>query len=146
MMREKRNWTEEDMKLQNQAIALTARLHGLFCPDCGSTEFSKSGKAKGNQRYKCKTCGRHFRSTSGNSIHHLHLKPKIQAYIDCMGQGLSLRKTAAKVGISLNTAFRWKHRFLEAVESDPEQHPNQIGISMAVFSHHREITDKIIKD
>lgn len=112
-----RVWTDSDISMNEESTTLTAQLHGLSCPTCKSNNYIKSGKEKGNQRYSCKKCGKHFRSTTGNTIHHLHLKPKIQEYINCMNEGLSLRKTAKKCDISLRTAFRWRHRFLSAMES-----------------------------
>ena len=33
-------------------------------------------------------------------------------------EGLSVRKTAARCGISVPTAFRWRHRFLKAAAAD----------------------------
>lgn len=115
--RTKRVWTEAEIKLNEQSTTLTAQLHGLSCPACGGRKYVKSGKEKGNQRYTCRSCGKSFRSTTGCTIHHLHLKPKIQDYIECMNQGYSLRKTAEKCDISLQTAFRWRHRFLKAMSN-----------------------------
>lgn len=117
--RKKRIWSESDIKLNEQSTTLTAEIHSLACPSCESRKYAKSGKHKGNQRYTCSRCGKQFRSTTGNTIHHLHLKPKIQEYIECMNKGLSLRKTATKCDISLQTAFRWRHRFLNAMNKQP---------------------------
>lgn len=127
-MKRKRIWSDLDIKLNTESTKLTEQLHGLSCPSCHSRKFSKSGKEKGNQRYKCSECGKHFRSTTGNTIHHLHLKPKVQEYINCMNQGLSLRKTAKICDISLRTAFRWRHRFLNAMHSQSKlsQHKRRI--------------------
>lgn len=120
--RKKRIWSEFDIKLNEQSTTLTAQLHGLACPSCQSRKYVKSGKEKGNQRYTCSSCNKSFRSTTGNTIHHLHLKPKVQQYIDCMNEGLSLRKTATKCDISLQTAFRWRHRFLKAMNNQTMSH------------------------
>lgn len=32
----------------------------MQCPDCGSANFSKSGRQKGKQNHICKDCGRQF--------------------------------------------------------------------------------------
>ena len=32
----------------------------INCKSCGSTNFVKNGKVRGNQRYKCKDCGHTF--------------------------------------------------------------------------------------
>jgi len=30
------------------------------CPNCGSQDLMKNGKADGNQNYKCRSCGKYF--------------------------------------------------------------------------------------
>lgn len=127
-LRTKRVWTEAEIRLNEQSTTLTAKLHGLSCPECESRKYAKRGKEKGNQRYKCGNCGKHFRSTTGCTIHHLHLKPKIQEYLECMNKGMSLRKTAAKCDISLQTAFRWRHRFIKGMYKQPTAnlHKNRV--------------------
>ena len=32
----------------------------IICKECGSADFSKNGKVRGKQRYKCKVCGYNF--------------------------------------------------------------------------------------
>lgn len=127
-LRTKRVWTEAEIKLSEESTTLTAQLHGLSCPACCSRKYAKNGKEKGNQCYICTRCGKHFRNTTGCTIHHLHLKPKIKQYIECMNRGLSLRKTAEKCDMSLQTAFRWRHRFLKGMYKQPisHQHENRV--------------------
>lgn len=103
------------LQIIETSTKLTEDIHGLACPNCSSRKYVKNGKVKGNQRYKCKCCKTSFRSTTGATIHKLHLKAKLKEYIECMTTGLSLRKTANKIGISLQTAFRWRHRFLSTM-------------------------------
>lgn len=116
-MRKKRNWSESDTKLAQQATSLTEEIHGIFCPSCKSNQYSKNGKVKGNQKYICKKCRKNFRSTTGYTIHHLHLKSKVKEYIETMQEGLPLRKVANKLGICLQTAFRWRHKFLSDTQN-----------------------------
>lgn len=122
-MTDKTKWSKEEISLTTHPTTLTEQLHGLSCPNCDSRQYSKNGKAKDNQRYICSECGKHFRSTTGNTIHHIHYKHKIRAYIDCMNQGLSLRKTAKEIGISLQTAFRWRHKFLSSMQKQSTPSP-----------------------
>lgn len=98
-----------------QITHLADQLHPAQCPSCKSTSFIKNGKENGNQRYKCKTCSKGFRSTTGTSIHHIHMKSKIHRYIQCLNEGLTLRKTAKRIGISLTTAFNWRHKLLKTL-------------------------------
>lgn len=87
------------------------------CPSCNSPYRIKFGQYKNNQRFQCKNCGKHYRQSSQSSIHRLHKKERIGQYIECMRQGLSLRKTATIVSISLSTAFRWRHKLLHCLQS-----------------------------
>lgn len=117
----KRACSKQDINLIERTTTLTEQIYGLACPNCESRKYSKNGKDKGNQRYICTQCGKRFRSTTGATIHHLHLKSKVQAYMECMNKGLSLRKTAKKCNISLQTAFRWRHRFLNTMQKQAPQ-------------------------
>ena len=38
-------------------------MSGLVCKHCGSGSFVKNGLAYGQQRYRCKGCGRSFTAT-----------------------------------------------------------------------------------
>ena len=40
-----------------------------------------------------------------------------EKYIDCMMNGLSIRKTAVACGIHRNTAFLWRHKILDALQN-----------------------------
>ena len=40
-----------------------------------------------------------------------------EQYIDCMMNGLSIRKTAVACGIHRNTAFLWRHKILDALQN-----------------------------
>jgi len=95
----------------------------LSCPHCNSSFFIRTGKVKSIQRYQCKDCGRSFRDTTATPVHHLHKKEKIAKYLEALHQGLSVRKSAKYAGISKNTAFSWRHKFLSSLRSQP--HPQQ---------------------
>jgi len=60
-------------------------------------------------------------STSGTALYHIHKKEKWQLYLQCMEEGLTLRESAQKVGISLQISFNWRHKVLSSLserESD----------------------------
>lgn len=91
--------------------------NGIFCPKCGCLEnIVKFGRYKDLQRYRCKDCGSTFTAKSGsifyNSTKNLATWKK---YVDCLLQGLSIRKSARVCGISLPTSFFWRHKILEAI-------------------------------
>ena len=82
------------------------------CLHCQSSEIIKHGSSRGNQRYRCKSCGKTFMPLTGTPLNMLHKKSMFLEYAACMADGLSIRKTAARLGISIDKSFRWRHRFL----------------------------------
>jgi transposase-like protein len=92
------------------------------CGHCGSENFSKWGKATGMKRYMCRACDRTFNALTGTPLAHLHSKEKWLAYASALADGVSLRKAAARVGVHLETSFRWRHRFLATSKAAKAQH------------------------
>lgn len=91
------------------------------CRKCGlQGGVSKYGKDhKGQQRYRCKHCGRLFYKTSGSVISHSHRDLSTwEQYIACLLQGLSLQKCARICGISTRSAFLWRHKILSTLQKD----------------------------
>ncbi len=82
------------------------------CPRCQSTSRYKHGIEFGSQRFRCKDCGKTFTATTGTPFHRLRDKTKLLENAACMTDGLSVRKTAARMDISVQKAFRWRHKFL----------------------------------
>jgi len=100
---------------------------GVLCPDCNSSHVIKNGLQSGVQNYRCKTCGRQFRVTTGTFMYGVHEKDKMLEYIKCMSAGMSLRECAINVHISLTTSFFWRHRILCAMQSF-EDNVNFFGV------------------
>jgi len=86
------------------------------CPHCRSKEFTKAGSHKGRKRYLCKSCGKSFNALTGTPLAGLHNTDKFMANARHMIAGDSVRKTAADLGLDKDTAFRWRHRFLESID------------------------------
>jgi transposase-like protein len=92
------------------------------CGHCGCEDFSKWGVATGMKRYMCKACNRTFNALTGTPLAHLHKREKWLDYARAIVDGLTLRKAAARVGVHLETSFRWRHRFLAtSKEAKPER-------------------------
>ncbi len=68
--------------------------------------------ATGLKRYMCKVRERTFNALTGTPLAHLQKREKWLEYARAIVDGLSLRKTAKRVGVHLETSFRWRHRFL----------------------------------
>ncbi|MCT4615347.1 MAG: IS1595 family transposase [Marinifilaceae bacterium] len=84
----------------------------LICPFCGSKDAIRWGKRNDLQRYKCKNCNKTFNSLTGTPLARLQRRGHWLKYAECLKEGLSLAESAIRTGIHINTAFRWRHRFL----------------------------------
>lgn len=82
------------------------------CPHCASPDYVRFGKSGGTQRYRCKACRKTFTALTGTPFARLRGKDQLLANAECMAEGLSVRKTAARLGMSVRKAFRWRHKFL----------------------------------
>jgi transposase-like protein len=105
------------LKASGSADDVIALLEAEFakaptCGHCGSERFSRWGVATGMKRYMCKACERTFNALTGTPLAHLHKREKWLDYARAIVDGLTLRKAAARVGVHLETSFRWRHRFL----------------------------------
>lgn len=96
---------------------------GLVCPLCGCIDHvSRNGHRRdGKQRYICKDCSKTFvanaNSITAGTLKELNVWKK---YVECMINGLSVRKTAEICGIHRNTAFIWRHKILDALQNVSE--------------------------
>lgn len=98
----------------DQAVEL---IDTRFCADptcghCGSKEVRGWSSQNGLKRYRCKDCAKTFNALTGTPLAQLHRRDAWLAYAQAVADGLSLRKAAKRCGIALDTAFRWRHRFL----------------------------------
>lgn len=86
------------------------------CPHCGGLRFVKDGHANGRQRFRCREsgCEKTFNALTGTPLAHLHMPEKHLENARLMADGFSVRKTAGRLGVSNTTAFKWRHRFLQA--------------------------------
>ena len=97
------------------------------CPHCGSEELQRWGIRNQRQRFRCKTCRKTLNSFSKTPLARLRHPELWPQYLDGMTNSLTLRPAAKQCGITLRTSFRWRHRFLQAIEHD--QAPELSGIA-----------------
>ena len=81
------------------------------CPHCGTPGAISRGKARGLRRYQCKECKKTFNAATGTPLSGLHRKDKWLAFGACLADGLTVRASAERCGLAVNTALRWRHRF-----------------------------------
>jgi transposase-like protein len=82
------------------------------CAHCGATAVVRFGYSAGHQRFRCKACRRTFQALTGTPVLRLRDREKWLAYADCLSQGLTVRATAKVTGLTVDRAFRGRHRFL----------------------------------
>lgn len=106
------------------------------CPHCGSVSFQKWGRYQGNQRFRCHDCTKTFSPITGTPLAGLRYAEKHIANAKCMVAGMTVRETAKRLGVDKKTAFRWRHRFLEAMS---QMNPSELsGIVEADETFFRE--------
>ena len=94
-----------------------ARLaRGARCPRCNSPEVSRWGGYAGRRRYRCGVCRRTFSDFTGTPLAYLKKIDRWPAHCSSAESVESIRREAARLGIHRNTAFRWRHRLLRALE------------------------------
>ena len=89
------------------------------CPHCGAevAQLAAWGWSRGLRRYRCRECHRTCNALTATPLAHLRKADCWSAYAQALIDGLSVRRAARRCGISKNTAFLWRHRFLQAVAS-----------------------------
>jgi transposase-like protein len=102
--------------LENKNQSMDSRGNQLsvkVCPYCQSTDFCKNGNRGVIQRYLCRNCKKIFTGKTGTVIHGVNDQKKFERYFKLMfEQYLPLHVMSKKIGISIQTAFDWRHRIL----------------------------------
>jgi transposase-like protein len=94
------------------------RVADLGCPHCSNRDVILWGKANGLPRYRCQGCGRTFNGLTGTPLARLRKKEKWPEQAQSMIDGVSIAKAAERCDVDYKTAFRWRHRFLDALSLD----------------------------
>ena len=107
-------------------LSRTKGVHGASvqraekCRKCGAAHVVKFGKDKnGKQRYKCKSCGTTFTETSYSVISRTRFAEDIwEKFLHLTLKGASLSECAFVCGVSVRTAFIWRHKILAILPND----------------------------
>ena len=87
------------------------------CPHCAVEGAVIRGRSNGLRRYGCKACGKTFNALTGTPLARLRKKELWAAFAVGLGDGDTVKGAAARCGVADTTSFRWRHRFLAAVEA-----------------------------
>lgn len=93
------------------------------CPYCGQSHVHSMGMRNQIRHFRCSSCKKSFCSRTGTSFYWLHLPQKFNLYAQNMlGNGYKTLKEMSRLhGISVNTAFEWRHKVLASLNCTPEQ-------------------------
>lgn len=94
------------------------------CPRCGNTRVIKYGQKEKRQRFLCHGCSRTFSLTTNTVMAHSHYDRSIWAeFIQDTIYGVSLDKSAQRLGFSHQTAFNMRHKLLLALGQMADSKP-----------------------
>lgn len=103
----------DDTALQNlERVLEPARA----CPHCqaSSAQLRPWGSSHGLARMRCRACGHTCNALSATPLAHLRKREQWLRFCQTLIEGVSVRQAAQCCGVDKNTAFRWRHRFLQA--------------------------------
>lgn len=84
------------------------------CPRCGGSHVATKGTAAGRRRMVCKDCGRNFGAHFENLFNATRLSKEAWLdYADCIVDGLSLRESASRIGVTLKTSCSMRKKIKE---------------------------------
>jgi transposase-like protein len=91
--------------------------HDKKCPYCdGTAGVIKNGLNKGRQRFYCKLCKKTFGERKNTIM--FSSKRSLEKWMEfawCLVRGFSLKRCHEEVGISVRTAFFWRHKLMLAI-------------------------------
>jgi transposase-like protein len=95
-----------------------ARITGSGCPHCGGSDVRPWGNANGKPRYRCANCHKTFNPLTGTQLAGLHYQDRWRDQAQALINGESLARAAQRCDVDITTAFRWRHKFLSALNLD----------------------------
>lgn len=98
------------------------------CPHCQAPgeQLRPWGHSHGLARLRCRACGKTSNALTGTPLAHLRKRERWLPYAQALVEGVSVRQAGQRCGVDKNTAFRWRHRFLEAAATHRAEHESGI--------------------
>lgn len=94
--------------------------NGYQCPHCSSKSYRVHEEGRKFLRLACLNCGKSYSEHTGTAIFGLK-KPQLwPEFVELTIEGMSLRYISEKLGISLQTSFNWRHKFLSSIQTDTD--------------------------
>ena len=98
------------------------------CPHCAAAadQLAPWGWSRGLRRYRCHSCGHTCSALTHTPLARLRKADCWRDYGTALIEGMTVRQAARHCGISKNTAFLWRHRFLQATAQHRAQRESGI--------------------
>ena len=97
------------------------RIASFGCPHCGRDDVRPWGKAGGKPRYRCANCRKTFNPLTGTPLAGWRHQDRWHDQAQALINGEAVAKAAERCKVACATAFRWRHRFLSALNLDKPQ-------------------------
>lgn len=125
---------------------------GVRCPHCASAQVSKQGRdstQKAHQKYRCKSCERHFDDLSG-TVFAGHHQP-LRVWMGCLyllGLNLSNRQIAQELGLNEGDVQRMTEQLRQGVvatQPEPRLSGEVEGDEVYVVAGHKGHPEAVLK-
>ena len=129
-----------------RSFLIETRLEGDSCIYCKGIHVVKNGRRKdGTQRYLCRDCRRSFIASTDSIISRTRKSVSVwAAYLKCMLDQKTLKKTSEECNISMGTAFIWRHKILDTL-SELTEKTYLTGVSYAKPGKLGKVSSECIK-
>lgn len=118
-----------DKLLDTSTAAVVSVLRGPdVCPNCQAPakQLRPWGHSHGLPRMRCHACAKTCNALTGTPLAHLRKREQWVRYGQALIDGVSVRQAAQGCGVDKSTAFRWRHRFLQAAATHRPAHEGGI--------------------
>ena len=85
---------------------------GYHCAHYYSDKMVRYGHYRKRRRYLCRSYRKIFTDLVSTALNYIHDKEKFVYAVKLMLSGATLEKNAKRTGISIPTAFSWRHKVL----------------------------------
>ncbi|TXT35975.1 MAG: transposase [Comamonadaceae bacterium] len=98
------------------------------CPNCQAPaeQLRPWGNSHGLPRMRCRVCRKTCNALTGTPLAHLRKREQWPGYAQALIEGVSVRQAAQCCSVDKNTAFLWRHRFLQAAATHRPAHEGGI--------------------
>ena len=103
----------------------------MNCKHCDSASYVKAGIHKGNQRYKCKNCHRHFTNTPSRGKPEWMKLLAVLLYISRVSQ----LRISQILGVSNVAVMKWIHAYSALLGSLPEVEGDELIVEIDEMHH-----------